>query len=53
MKITDNNDYYTYTRYGADNWSIRMGESDEPLYDTETIEELEEAFQNWVVENKI
>jgi hypothetical protein len=31
-----------YTRYGPDCWYIRMGESDEPVYDCE---EHEKAFQ--------
>lgn len=49
---TDEEDYYFYKRYSADNWSVRMGESDEPIYDKETIAELESAFQKWVAENE-
>ena len=39
---TDEEDYYEYTRYSATNWTVRMGESDEPVYDCE---ELESMFQ--------
>jgi hypothetical protein len=35
-------DWYQYTRHSANNWSVRMGESDESEYDCK---ELEEAFQ--------
>jgi len=49
---TDEEDWNFYTRYSADNWSVRMGESDEPVYDNETIAELEAAFQKWVGENE-
>ena len=34
--------WYQYTRHSADNWSVRMGESDETEYDCK---EIEEAFQ--------
>jgi hypothetical protein len=30
---TEDCDYYSYTRHSADNWTVRMGESDEQLYD--------------------
>ena len=40
---TDEEDYYKYTRYSATNWTVRMGESDEPVYDCE---ELESMFQS-------
>lgn len=39
---TDEEDYYEYTRYSATNWTVRMGESDEPVYDCK---ELESMFQ--------
>jgi hypothetical protein len=39
---TDESNYSFYTRYDADNWTKRMGESDEPIFDCE---ELERQFQ--------
>jgi hypothetical protein len=45
---TDGDDLYQYTRYGADNWTVRMGESDEPVY---RCEELEAAFQAFLSAN--
>ena len=38
-----------YTRYSSDNWTVRMGESDEPLYDCEEIEKL---YQEWLAKNE-
>ena len=49
---TDEEDWNFYTRYSADNWSVRMGESDESVCDKETITELEVAFQKWVGKNE-
>lgn len=40
---TDEGDYYEYTRYSSTNWTVRMGESDEPVYNCE---ELEDMFQS-------
>lgn len=37
---TNESDCPNYIRYGKDCWIQRMGESDEPLYDCEWIEEL-------------
>jgi len=37
--------FYSYTRYSSDNWYVRMGESDEPVYDCEEIEAL---FQEYI-----
>ena len=45
---TDDEDNYMYTRYGADNWTARMGESDEPLY---SCEEIETLYQEWLAKN--
>ena len=39
---TDEEDYSEYTRYSATNWTVRRGESDEPVYDCK---ELESMFQ--------
>ncbi len=38
-----------YTRYSADNWTVRMGESDETLYNCEEIETL---YQKWLTKNE-
>lgn len=45
---TDEEDYYRYIRHGADSWMVAMGESDEPVY---KCEELEQMFQEWVSKN--
>jgi len=39
--VTENN---TYTRYGPDSWTYRIGESDEPVTDCAA---LEAAFQKY------
>ena len=39
---TDNPDFPLFTRYGPDDWTNRMGSSDEPVYETKP---LELAFQ--------
>ncbi|MBD8348561.1 hypothetical protein [Dysgonomonas sp. HGC4] len=44
---TDDN---VYERYGYDGWYIRIGESTEPVYDCE---ELEEEFQRFITLNNI
>ena len=41
-----------YTRYSNEDWTIRMGESDEPIYDKNIINELESEFQNKICEYK-
>jgi len=40
---TDGQVHCEYTRYGSDCWFVRIGESDEPVYD---YQELEELFQS-------
>jgi hypothetical protein len=47
VHIVETNEYL-YTRHSADDWSIRLGESDEAYYDYEMIEI---SFQRWVKEN--
>ena len=47
---TDEDDYSSYTRYSKDCWFVRMGESDEPLYDCE---EIEKEFQKCMQENEM
>lgn len=37
---TDEGEHYQYTRYAPDIWVVRMGESDEPVYDCEGMEAL-------------
>lgn len=39
---TDEEDYNEYIRYSASSWMVRIGESEEPMYDCD---ELEEEFQ--------
>ena len=34
-----------YTRYSPDNWYVRMGESDEPVYNCD---ELEAEYQKYI-----
>jgi len=46
---TDDEYNCMYTRYSADNWTVRIGESDEPLYDCKEIESL---YQEWLVKNE-
>ncbi len=41
----DNNYNDIYTRYSADSWTVRIGESDEPLYECKNIELL---YQEWL-----
>ena len=43
--VTDEEEYYQYTRYGAYCWYVRMGESDEPVYDCDEIEKLFQEYQ--------
>lgn len=46
---TDEDGWNEYTRYSANNWTVRMGESDESIYETQ---ELEAAFQaQWLASN--
>lgn len=49
---TDEEDYYEYTRYSSTNWTVRMGESDEPVHNCE---EIEGMFQSELelVKNKM
>ncbi len=48
---TDSTDqfYFQYTRYSADNWFVRMGESDEQFYNCE---EMEALFQEYIKNNE-
>ena len=45
---TDGGDIYQYTRYGANSWTVRMGESDEQVYDCEELEAAFQAFNHLV-----
>lgn len=38
-------EWQVYTRYGPDAWTVRMGESDEPIYSRDEADRLEEMFQ--------
>lgn len=42
---TDGEEYSRYTRWGADCWTVEMGESDEQHYDSE---EIERKFQEFM-----
>ena len=46
---TDESNYYFYTRYAADNWMKRIGESEEPVFDCK---ELERQFQIKLLSDK-
>lgn len=35
---TDESEFFNYVRYSPDCWMVRMGESDEPMYDCEGLE---------------
>ena len=37
-----------YTRLGLGNWRVRMGESDEPVYDEEKIKELDFMYLQYL-----
>lgn len=47
---TDESNYTFYTRYAADNWTKRIGESDEPVFDCK---ELERQFQIKLLKDKL
>ena len=42
---TDEDELFNYIRYGADCWYVKMGESDEPVYDCK---EIEARFQEYI-----
>ncbi len=44
---TDSDEYPTFVRYGADSWANQMGESLEPVYSYNMIEELEAAYREF------
>lgn len=50
---TDEEGWNFYTRYSADSWSVKIGESDEPVYDSGKIIELESLFREWSSKNII
>ena len=41
---TDESEYSNYTRYSSDCWYVQMGESDEPVYDCEELENLYQKY---------
>jgi hypothetical protein len=47
---TDDDELFSYTRYGADCWYVNMGESDEPVYDCK---EIEAKFQEYIKSENI
>lgn len=46
---TDEKEYNEYIRYSSNNWMVKIGESEEPLYDCE---ELEAEFQRAMEEKQ-
>lgn len=46
---TDDEYRNEYTRYSEDNWTVRIGESDEPLHNCEEIESL---YQDWLAKTE-
>lgn len=42
---TDDNEKQEYTRYSAESWTLRIGDSDEPVYDSSKIEKLFQKFK--------
>jgi hypothetical protein len=42
---TDEEEQYEYTRHSSENWTVTMGESEEPFYNSL---ELEGLFQEWI-----
>ena len=49
---TDEEDCNFYTRYSANTWSVVIGDSNEFIYNNETIAELEAWFQKWSLETE-
>lgn len=41
--------WYIFYRYGPDNWTVLMGESQEPCYG-DAVELLEAAYQDYIKE---
>ena len=46
---TDEDLYNFYTRHSADCWFLRMGETDEPIF---ACEDIEEMFQQYLSKSK-
>ena len=40
---TDEDEFYEYVRHSAIGWGVVMGESEEPVYDCEELEDLFQA----------
>jgi hypothetical protein len=47
---TNEDEQFSYTRHGADCWYVKMGESDEPVYDCK---EIEAKFQEYIKSENI
>ena len=47
---TDDEDYNEYIRYSSSSWMVRIGESEEPIYDCD---ELEKAFQKLQMDERL
>lgn len=49
---TDESEYNQYIRYGSNNWSVTIGESEEPVYDCEELEKEFQLYQEGLSDNK-
>lgn len=47
---TDDEDYNEYIRYSSSSWMVRIGESEEPIYDCD---ELEKKFQKMQMDERL
>ena len=47
---TDDEDYNEYIRYSSSSWMVRIGESEEPIYDCD---ELEKEFQKMQMDERL
>jgi len=45
---TDDEHINLYIRYDYNNWSVRLGESEEPVYDEKLLIKLETLFKDWM-----
>lgn len=43
--ITDESEYNEYIRYGSGYWTVRIGESDEPVYNCADLERLYQKYK--------
>lgn len=48
---TDDEDYNEYIRYSSSSWMVRIGESEEPIYDCDELERVPKCkwMKDWRV----